>query len=288
MTGINFAITSILIILITTYFATIFVSDRVTSVIYLIGSYILVTILSILLGFQFIAVTILIVYVGAISIFFLFIVMALSNRGRIIEIQGDAILAFFSLLVIYSNLLYIIDGFFIEISANGLGLGQTGLPIFELINKEWSNSANTEQIDLSTFKELLINTNTANNTKLYNLSNVVLSDNLFKLSPTFTNDVTEAYNSNHLSHQYLSVPANDLFTYTNENISQNFIVISESNIEAVGLILFSSYLFAFLLCGFLLLAALVGVTGIFHSLPKTDKSREVIVEQLLHVFSKQN
>jgi len=55
------------------------VPSRVVSVVFLIGGYLMGVLVALIFGFEFVAMAILIVYMGAIAVFFLFIVMVLGG-----------------------------------------------------------------------------------------------------------------------------------------------------------------------------------------------------------------
>jgi NADH-quinone oxidoreductase subunit J len=63
--------------------------NSITSVLYLIGVYVLTSLLLLLLGAEFLAVLIVIVYIGAISILFLFVIMMLNLR--IVEVYNTLV-----------------------------------------------------------------------------------------------------------------------------------------------------------------------------------------------------
>jgi len=86
---------------------TIIVSIRVYAIIFLILAYLTVAILSLKLNLDFIAVIIVIVYMGAISIFFLFIVMLIGQeRSYKNEINGFNILGFIGCSVVFCAICY--------------------------------------------------------------------------------------------------------------------------------------------------------------------------------------
>lgn len=59
------------------------VPSRVVSVVFLIGGYLMGVLVALIFGFEFVAMAILIVYMGAIAVFFLFIVMVLGGVAPI-------------------------------------------------------------------------------------------------------------------------------------------------------------------------------------------------------------
>jgi len=71
----------ILLILITSQAFLVIVSkNSVTSVLYLIGAYILTSFLFLILGAEFLSIILVIIYVGAVSILFVFVIMMLNVR----------------------------------------------------------------------------------------------------------------------------------------------------------------------------------------------------------------
>jgi NADH:ubiquinone oxidoreductase subunit 6 (subunit J) len=73
-------------------FFVIFSKNSVTSVLYLISVFILVSLNLLLLGAEFLAILIIIIYIGAISILFLFVIMMLNLR--ICEVYNSLINSF--------------------------------------------------------------------------------------------------------------------------------------------------------------------------------------------------
>jgi NADH-quinone oxidoreductase subunit J len=63
--------------------------NSITSVLYLISVYVLASLMLLLLGAEFLAVLIVIVYIGAISILFLFVIMMLNLR--IVEVYNTLV-----------------------------------------------------------------------------------------------------------------------------------------------------------------------------------------------------
>ncbi len=73
-------------------FLVIFSKNSVTSVLYLISVFILVSLNLLLLGAEFLAILIIIIYIGAISILFLFVIMMLNLR--ICEVYSSLVKSF--------------------------------------------------------------------------------------------------------------------------------------------------------------------------------------------------
>lgn len=77
--------------------------NPVVSVLYLIGLFVAISILLILIGLKFIGLSYILVYVGAVSILFLFILMLINIRisELVSETTNDIPLAVFSLMLIF-------------------------------------------------------------------------------------------------------------------------------------------------------------------------------------------
>jgi NADH:ubiquinone oxidoreductase subunit 6 (subunit J) len=86
-------------------FFVIFSKNSVTSVLYLISVFILVSLNLLLLGAEFLAILIIIIYIGAISILFLFVIMMLNLR--ICEVYSSLIKSF--PLGIFLGLFFILE-----------------------------------------------------------------------------------------------------------------------------------------------------------------------------------
>jgi NADH:ubiquinone oxidoreductase subunit 6 (subunit J) len=86
-------------------FFVIFSKNSVTSVLYLISVFILVSLNLLLLGAEFLAILIIIIYIGAISILFLFVIMMLNLR--ICEVYNSLIKSF--PLGIFLGLFFILE-----------------------------------------------------------------------------------------------------------------------------------------------------------------------------------
>lgn len=91
-------------------FMVIFSKNSVTSVLYLISVFILVSLNLLLIGAEFLAILIIIIYIGAISILFLFVIMMLNLR--IVEVYSSLVNIFpigiFLALFSFAELFYII------------------------------------------------------------------------------------------------------------------------------------------------------------------------------------
>lgn len=91
-------------------FMVIFSKNSVTSVLYLISVFILVSLNLLLIGAEFLAILIIIIYIGAISILFLFVIMMLNLR--IVEVYSSLVNIFpigiFLGLFSFAELFYII------------------------------------------------------------------------------------------------------------------------------------------------------------------------------------
>jgi NADH-quinone oxidoreductase subunit J len=68
------------------------VPSRVVSVVFLIGSYLMGVLVALIFGLEFVAMAILIVYMGAIAVFFLFIVMVLGGVAPIRPLTPNILL----------------------------------------------------------------------------------------------------------------------------------------------------------------------------------------------------
>jgi len=92
-------------------FLVIFSKNSVTSVLYLISVFILVSLDLLLLGAEFLAILIIIIYIGAISILFLFVIMMLNLR--ICEVYSSLVKSFpigiFLGLFFFCELIYILS-----------------------------------------------------------------------------------------------------------------------------------------------------------------------------------
>jgi len=113
-----------LIFLIILYTLSVVVVTRVYSVITLILAYVIVSVIALLYHQSFIAVVLLMVYAGAISIFFIFMVMLLNTQRRgtgAVKLTLGGSLLFFILFALVGDL--IIDNFFnmIKLSFNSVG-----------------------------------------------------------------------------------------------------------------------------------------------------------------------
>lgn len=92
-------------------FLVIFSKNSVTSVLYLISVFILVSLNLLLLGAEFLAILIIIIYIGAISILFLFVIMMLNLR--ICEVYSSLVKSFplgiFLGIFFFLELIYILS-----------------------------------------------------------------------------------------------------------------------------------------------------------------------------------
>jgi len=99
----------------------IFSKNSVTAVLYLISVFILVSLNLLLIGAEFLAILIIIIYIGAISILFLFVIMMLNLR--IVEVYSSlvnifpigiflGIFSFLELLYVIKNDFFILNFFY--------------------------------------------------------------------------------------------------------------------------------------------------------------------------------
>lgn len=81
------------------------VPSRIVTVVFLIITYCLTVVLLLILQMEFLAVSLLIVYVGAISIFFLFIVMVLGGKSPQRPLSKEFLINFLMFLIVGYGLL---------------------------------------------------------------------------------------------------------------------------------------------------------------------------------------
>jgi NADH-quinone oxidoreductase subunit J len=143
----NFVINLILFILHFTFLFSITSVTRVYGIIYLIISYILVSIIIFLLGYSFLSIALIIVYAGAISIFFIFLVMLVDTTNTKLYVIKKGFTKIFLLFILPFLCGYIImveifsDGFINSITDIAERGGSDGLitiesPIFTNIKSE--------------------------------------------------------------------------------------------------------------------------------------------------------
>jgi NADH:ubiquinone oxidoreductase subunit 6 (subunit J) len=128
--SIQLLINLFLILLIILYTLSVIVVTRIYSVITLILSYIIVSVIALLYHQSFIAVVLLMIYAGAISIFFIFMVMLLNTQRRgtgAVKLTLGGLLLFFILFALIGEL--IIDNFYNMIKLSYNGAGESGLVV---------------------------------------------------------------------------------------------------------------------------------------------------------------
>ncbi len=153
--------------------------NPILSVLFLIGLFVTIAIYLMMLGFNFIGLSYLLVYVGAISILFLFILMLINVRVSELVTEGRNSLPLAGLAIISFNYsvggalpysIYLLDNglqplfnsmnnFFIKL--NDAVLGNTGLNLINLImnnNSNKSSSVNVANISSKSWDSLLIET----------------------------------------------------------------------------------------------------------------------------------
>lgn len=138
--------------------------NPILSVLFLIGLFVTIAIYLMMLGFNFIGLSYLLVYVGAISILFLFILMLINVRVSELVTEGRNSLPLAGLAIISFNYsvggalpysIYLLDNglqplfnsmnnFFIKL--NDAVLGNTGLNLINLIMNNNSNKSSSVNV----------------------------------------------------------------------------------------------------------------------------------------------
>jgi len=107
------------------------VPSRVVSVVFLIASYLMGVLVALIFGFEFAAMAILIVYMGAIAVFFLFIVMVLGGVAPIRPLNANILLGMagiFILLCLVFSVLTVGVGLGVEPSSVMVGSAVAPIP----------------------------------------------------------------------------------------------------------------------------------------------------------------
>lgn len=132
--------------------------NPVISVLYLIGLFVSISILLILIGFNFIGLSYILVYVGAVSILFLFILMLINIRisELLSETNNDIPLAILTLMLFF----YIVGGI-LPINSLDQKTFSKIIDIFEIYNIQpsFSTYENIVYISSKTWDNLLIEIN---------------------------------------------------------------------------------------------------------------------------------
>jgi NADH-ubiquinone oxidoreductase chain 6 len=228
--------------------------NPIVSVFFLIGLFLSVSLNLIFLGFNFIGLSYLLVYVGAVSILFLFILMLINVR--ISELLND--------------------------TNNGIPIAiftsfAFGFPILQILIHLHSLKDKFLNLDLSYLLKSEINSEDFNNVNLEdtsnvsNLSNPVINyKNNFVLLENLPNNVeydskliyTNDKGLNHnINTQNLDQLVSDDLYFAISNIWDNN-MIEYSDISSIGNILYTTYGIWLIICSIILLLAMIGAISI--------------------------
>jgi len=286
----------LLVTLLIFFVITITIRSRVYCVIFLILSYALAAIIAALLSFPFIAVAILIIYVGAISVFFLFIVMSLSEQKIVSHYSRDFFiaLAFFIVLValnIYAVWLFFttLDGSYLLNFSPWLKTADNTAAKFFFFDRGlyyWVTSGNFSDytgdfVTSNSFVEFKAELDSQ--LKAVDGGSCQVQDkNFFKIAK-----LAEFISKDPSSSWLTDVHFEDSnLTTRDSNFGISTKIAETNDIFNVGMVLYTRFATGVITSGLLLLLAIIGVTTIFNVIPKSNKSREIIIEQTSRIFQK--
>jgi NADH:ubiquinone oxidoreductase subunit 6 (subunit J) len=221
------------------------VEDSIYCVLFLIGIFLGAAFLLLILKTEFLAFMFLIVYVGAIAVFFLFIVMMINFKLQIKLNMGEVLAGFFFLSIFFLISIYL-------------------LPI--------------NRVDSFIFNENFAE-------KLNYYLNFLRQPNAYR-PPFFVNDF-----SNQHAPLFEAIPFS--YNFNNLRLVENFKIYeginAESfvmpynftNIRQIGLFLYTYDLIAFLLCGFVLLVAILGCVILTVEVKLVGYKKQRLTDQLL-------
>jgi NADH:ubiquinone oxidoreductase subunit 6 (subunit J) len=299
----------IMLSLLISFFVAIFIQARVYCVIFLVLSYALVATIAALFSLNFIAVAVLIIYVGAISVFFLFIVMCLNEQkiSTAYDSNESIVSAVFFIIILGLNLSAV--WFFFKSLDSSIGSSLSwfrgvengSFMKFFFIDSSlhyWTNSGSASRI--------IGEGNSSTITAVYEINNSLDSisnnSNLTTIDPDFFRIVDQVRAAVTASKSKPSLL--DHWITTNEHVDSTSVfsestarvaaapsteplitqIIESNDIVNVGMQLYTRFAVSTISGALLLLLAIVGVTAIFDIIPKSNKSREVIIEQLVRKF----
>jgi NADH:ubiquinone oxidoreductase subunit 6 (subunit J) len=288
------------------------IEDSIYCVLFLIGIFLGAAFLLLILKTEFLAFMFLIVYVGAIAVFFLFIVMMINFKLQIKLNMGEVLTGFFFLSIFFLISIYLLpinrvesfifsDNFAEKLNYNfnlSRPLNAYRLP-FSLTNiVPWDYSKE--------YPDYIVNW------KLLKTPNLFVSSNFSALSSFLPSKsvVLNRFNDfnvlgsvlsgkhtiiNDFSNRYELLLDTIQFSYNFNNLrlvenfktyeginAETFITPSNfTNIRQIGLFLYTYDLIAFLLCGFVLLVAILGCVILTVEVKLVGHKKQRLTDQLL-------
>jgi len=212
--------------------------NPIVSVLFLVGLFLSIASYLMMLGLNFIGISYLLVYVGAVSILFLFILMLINVRisELLSNTRNGIALAIFILIAFYYTLYPILP--YSIISLNSVISFNSNT---EKLDNTWnSNFNNTENVNY-TWNSLISNTEYVNH-----ISNSIinkLSDSFLLRTDLFKLNGSEAYNGE------ISFATSKVW---DSNLAET------SHITSIGNIMYTSYSIWLILTSIILLLAMVG------------------------------